>query len=241
MLIWSVIMFGSLFANKDKLKLLFIDAWQQGDLRQAAKLGEKLVAKAPDDFENVHDLGMVYFQAGVYDAALHCLTEANKIHEKSTHWNNIGRVYQAIKDFKQARKSYDKARELDSADPQPWYNLTVCFREEGNMQAAFDELKQIIKVHPQHLGSRSDLGLHLEQRGQIDEAIEQFEAALAIDPEYYPARENMILALCDQGESKRVISLLDYYKTQGLSVEIETSTDDKITHITINGSQFYSQ
>ncbi|HIG28734.1 MAG TPA: tetratricopeptide repeat protein [Verrucomicrobiales bacterium] len=232
-------MFGSLFANKEKLKSLFITAWQQNNMHRAIKMGEKLVAKDPENFENIHDLGMVHFQAGLLVPALQYLTTANKIQENAINWNNIGRVQQAMKNFEQARSSYDRSRELDTDDPQPWFNVSVCYREEGDMQAAFDELKKITKVYPDHLSTLSDLALHFEQHGQIDKAIELFEKALAVDSEYNPARENLILMLCDQGETERVAKQLDFYKQKGIAVEIKME-NNKISTILINGFQFYS-
>jgi len=231
-------MFDFFFPSKEKLKSKFIDIWQQGDLLKAMKLGEKLVKKDPLDFENIHDLAMVHLQLGLNDSALNYLHKANELHESDIHWNNIGRAHQALRNYKQAKKSYEKSRKLNPENPMPWYNLTVCYREQNNMNAAFEELNKLVKVHPNHLGTHSDLGLHLEQKGEIDAAIEQFEIALKIDPDYYPARENMILILCDANDKDRASDKLDFYRDQGMSVEIMTS-DDKITQVNVNGSQFY--
>lgn len=231
-------MFDFLFPSKEKLKSQFIDVWQQGDLLRAKNIGEKLVKKDPLDFENIHDLAMVHLQLGLNDSALNYLYKANELHENDIHWNNIGRAHQALKNYKKAKKSYEKSRKLNPDNPMPWYNLTVCYREQNKMQAAFEELNNLVKIHPNHLGTRSDLGLHLEQKGQIDAAIEQFEIALEIDPDYYPARENMILILCDANDKERANAQLDFYKEQGMSVQIKTS-DEEITQVVINGSQFY--
>jgi len=231
-------MFDFFFPNKEKLKSKFIRLWQQGDLIKAMKQGEKLVKKDPSDFENIHDLGMVYFQMGLNDSALTYFEKANAINENDTNWNNIGRAHQASKNYIQAKKSYQKSRELNPENPMPWYNLTTCYREQNKMDAAFEELNKIIKVHPNHLGTRSDLALHLEQNGEINEAIEQLEIALKIDSDYYPARENMILILCDNNKKDEVNTKLDYYRDQGMPVEIKTSADN-ITQVNVNGSQFY--
>jgi len=238
-------MFSRFFANKEQLKSRFISTWQAGNLAKAIKIGNKLVAKDPLDYQNSHDLGMAYFQAGDFSHALEWLNQANKLKETAVHWTNIGRVHQEIKEFKLARKAYLKARNLDPEDPKPWYNLSVCFRDQNDMQSAFEELKKIVEVHPQHLNTRNDLALHMEEQGKIEQAIEQFEAALVIDSDYYPARENMIRTLCDQSQSgnqdftEHVTRLLDYYKNKGMPVEIKNS-GNRISRILINGAQFYS-
>lgn len=53
-----------LFKSKEELKSEFLRWWEMGCLVNAAQVGKKLVKKDPQDFENLHDLGIVYLDGG---------------------------------------------------------------------------------------------------------------------------------------------------------------------------------
>ena len=62
-----------LFASKEQLKEQFLHWWKIGHLINAAKFGDKLVRKDPEDFQNLHDLGVVYLQFDMPERALDLL------------------------------------------------------------------------------------------------------------------------------------------------------------------------
>lgn len=228
-----------LFKSKEELKSEFLRWWEMGHLVNAIQVGKKLVKKDPQDFENLHDLGVVYLDGGVPDLALECLLKAKEIEESPVHWNSIGRAHQACGGFDDALSAYQKSCELAPSDAQPAYNISVCQRESGDMDAAYQTLLDTVAAFPEHAGSHNDLALHLEIKEKIEESVEQLDAALKADPEYDPARQNIVRILCDLDDLQRARPYLDFWKQQGRTVEV--STNKNTIEIKLNGFVMYER
>jgi hypothetical protein len=65
------------------------------------------------------------------------------------------------------------------------------------------------------------------------------EAALKADPEYDPARENIVKILCDLDDLHRARPYLDHWKQQGRTVEINTNKNT--LEIKVNGFVMYER
>ncbi|HIA48231.1 MAG TPA: tetratricopeptide repeat protein [Candidatus Hydrogenedentes bacterium] len=228
-----------LFASKEQLKEQFLHWWKIGHLINAAKFGEKLVRKDPEDFQNLHDLGVVYLQFDMPERVLDLLESANALHESSLHWNNIGRACQALEKFKEAQDTYAKARELDPDDPQPWYNISVCQREAGDMDGSYKTLIEISEAFPDHAGTHNDIALHLESGGDFDMAVARLDDALRADPDYDAARQNIVRILCAQNSLERATTYLNHWKQKGRPVEVDTRKNT--IQIRLNGFVIYER
>jgi len=172
-------MFSLLFASKTKLYAHFLSAWKKGDFNTAVKLGQRLIFKDNNDYKNLNDVAMVYYKLGLYDHALNYLLKANIIKEKASHWENIARVQQALKNFKRAIKSYNKALELKPRKMSVWYNLSRCYKSQNDLKAACYVLTKLILVYPDNMEARIDLGLYLLLQGKVDKAKIHFDSVIS--------------------------------------------------------------
>lgn len=77
--------------------------------------------------------------------------------------------------------------------------LALSAAVQGQMPS-LDELRATVERMPESAAAHSNYGAGLKGAGQIDSAIEQFEAALALDPLYGRAYNNMGNALQTKGE-----------------------------------------
>ena len=223
--------------SKEKADSAFNKAFKTGDFTTALKLYQKLVEKDLNDYESLHNIGYILLTVKKGEDAIEYFIKANNIHESPIHWNNLGRAYQQIKKYSEAKDAYTKAVQLDMNDPMPWYNLTVCLREMGNMEESISELEKLLQTHPSHAGSNNDLALHYEEKGYVDKAIVQLEKALTYDPNYTPSRLNIIRILCEKGKYPDSTTHLEYLAKQG--AQIEVSAKDGNVKIVINGSVFF--
>ena len=72
--------------------------------------------------------------------------------------------------------AFKTARDKDPDNPQPWYNMTICLREQGQHDAAFEELKAMLATFPDHAGGHTtasavptmNVRTRLKQRRNID-------------------------------------------------------------------------
>jgi Tfp pilus assembly protein PilF len=71
--------------------------------------------------------------------------------------------------------------------------------QNGEYEAAANELKKALSVSPNYPDLHNLLGIAYANRGMADDAIMEFETALKIHPEYLKARLNLALALYEKG------------------------------------------
>jgi tetratricopeptide (TPR) repeat protein len=62
--------------------------------------------------------------------------------------NNLGVVYKRLGLLQQASESYQKAIEIHSGYPEPYYNLAIVLREKGEFQKAEEAYKKTISLAP---------------------------------------------------------------------------------------------
>ncbi len=217
--------------------MAFAKGFESGDFGPALKIYEKLIKKTPNDYESLHNVGYIFLTLEVSKSAIDYFVQANKIHESSLHWNNLGRAYQQAKEYISAKKAYSKAMQLDMSDPQPWYNKTVCLREMGEVEESVSELTKMIQKHPAHSGANNDLALHYEEMGSVDKAIHYLEKAVDNNPDYIPCRLNLIRILCEQGKYPESTNHLECLSEQGAHVEVLAKKGD--VKISINGAIFF--
>jgi tetratricopeptide (TPR) repeat protein len=73
----------------------------------------------------------------------------------------------------------------------PHFKLAEALRVRGDCHAAIPSYRQAIALVPSYLDASNDLGICLYETGEIAEARRVFEAVLARDPGYAPARKNL--------------------------------------------------
>lgn len=212
-------------------------ASSSGNFKGAIKQYRRLIKDDATDHELFNDLGMALLGLGQPEEAAEAFSDANDLQENAIHTNNLGRAHLQVGAYAAARAAFERAAALDPEDPQPVYNLTVCLREQGDMEASFDALLAFTEKHPDHVASHGDLALHYEDRQDMDRAISHCERALALDAEYAPARMNLIRMLCDAGRYPDSLPHLEAMAEQG--AEVVVASEDGHTQITIDGRLFW--
>jgi len=71
-------------------------------------------------------------------------------------------------------------------------NLGVLFLQLDRLYEAANEFEWARKLMPGHPGPRINLGIALERGGRIDEAIQQYQAALVSTPEHIEATQALV-------------------------------------------------
>lgn len=212
-------------------------ALREGDFATAVRRYRKALEKNEGDYEMHHDLGIALLESGSPAEAVPCFERANAIRDLAIHWNNLGRAHLAAGNPDAAMAAFRTAREKDPQDPKPWYNMTVCLREQGQGDAAHEELKAMLAAHPGHAGAHNDLGCYYEDRKETDRAQEEYRGAVEANPNYAPARLNLIRLLCVTERFPDARPHLEYLAAAGARVEV-AAKDGRI-RITINGRPFY--
>jgi Tfp pilus assembly protein PilF len=95
----------------------------------------------------------------------------------------LGRTTEAIAQFRAAlklRPGYQNAR----------FNLARALIKAGKIEEATDLYREVVAAFPKDAQAHTGLGELLLRQGKYEEALKEFDLALAIDPEFEPAKKD---------------------------------------------------
>jgi Tfp pilus assembly protein PilF len=84
---------------------------------------------------------------------------------------------------------------LDPRDGPAHYDLATMLMEAEQPAEAAAEFRLALELMPESVDVLNNLGIALGSLGKIDEAIEMFRRALALQPGFAPAKANLAAAL----------------------------------------------
>ncbi len=112
---------------------------------------------------------------------------------------NIGLTYIAWEKYSQARAPLEKALSMSPGDARTLYYLAEVERREQNTSAEIVDLEKVLAQYPECREARRQLGVSYYQLGRTDEAIKQFQALQAIDPDDLAAHYNLSILYYRKG------------------------------------------
>jgi tetratricopeptide (TPR) repeat protein len=86
------------------------------------------------------------------------------------------------------------AAAAQAAAPEQLFRDAVAAQQRGDDSTAVRKYQELLKLRPDVVEVRANLGAALARQGRFDEAIEQYRAALAKDAASAPLRMNLALA-----------------------------------------------
>lgn len=113
-------------------------------------------------------------------------------------------------DYPEAEAAFKKAIELHPAiaDAHHYYATTL-LAPLGRFEEAEHQLRLALAIDSGALVPNTGLAIVYYLRGDNEAALEQFEATLALSPQYYGAHRMMAYALLRQGDVSEAVSLLE--------------------------------
>lgn len=96
-----------------------------------------------------------------------------------------------------------RAAAAQAPDPQQLFQQAAEAQQRGDLAEAVRKYQQLIRLHPEIVAARANLGTALVALGRFDEAIVQYRAALAQAPGNRDLRLNLGLAYYKQGDFAR--------------------------------------
>ncbi|HUD71777.1 MAG TPA: tetratricopeptide repeat protein [Dongiaceae bacterium] len=105
--------------------------------------------------------------------------------------NNLGVIRSERSDHEHAALEYQKALDLDPLFSAAWYNWGNDLFIGGRYREAIGKLNEALRLYPVDTWALNNRGRAWAALGKTSKARKDFEAALAIDPEFRPARRNL--------------------------------------------------
>lgn len=156
-------------------------------LQEAADSYTRALKLNPDDPNSNMNLGLVDLYLGDVDSAVQHCEKATLLDPKSAAaYSNLGVALDAKGDYPRAEAAYRHSLDIDPENSTTMLNLGTNLIAQNKGSEAADILERVIKMQdiPLH---RKRYGDALAKAGRYDDAIEQYETALKIDPKYFPA------------------------------------------------------
>jgi len=162
------------------------------------------VSKAADlDEENdtyLERLAINYINTGKFDKATDCyerLVARNK--NRSDAFGVLLQLYNQQKDYDKMIWTLNRMEQSEGASEQITLSKMRVYAMTGNKEKELEELQQLAGKHPNDMNYRVMMGNWLLQNDRTDEALEEYEYVLGIEPENQAAQ----------------MSMLDYYHAVG--------------------------
>lgn len=139
-------------------------------------------------FEVVDSLGLSQYEQGLYEQALERFFKAVENDLKnSVYYNNRALAFGQLKNYHHALQDFEKALSLSPEDPKVYHNRGNVHSTMGNFISAIDDYQQAINLSngtkKKYFHSK---GIAFEKINKIQEALQSFQKALDIEPEYLP-------------------------------------------------------
>ena len=95
--------------------------------------------------------------------------------------------------YEEARKPLERAIALKPNDARALYYLALVERRGRHSEAEIADLEKVVEQYPESRDARRELGISYYQGHRSDEAIAQFKALQAIDPDDLAAHYNLAI------------------------------------------------
>jgi tetratricopeptide (TPR) repeat protein len=150
------------------------------------------VKKSPGKARPYINLGVAYFNAGVYDKSLESNRKAIQIDSKSGQaYYNLGLVYQKKGDLTKAIAMEKKSLEVDPTLDLPYYCLGGFYFENGQYEESEKAYQRFLKIYPYFPEVHNLLAIVYAAQKKFDQAVTELEWEIRINPYHTLAHLNL--------------------------------------------------
>jgi tetratricopeptide (TPR) repeat protein len=172
--------------------MLGLSAWKSGDLARSEAAFEKALSIDPRHAKSLVNLSRVLIDQQRHDDAIERLTRAAEIEpEAGDVYRLLGRAHHSRHQIHEAEEAYQRAIELNDRDAWSMNNLGLLFLETKRADEALPLLARAVELKKGVPEFQNNLGMALEHTGRFRAAAEAYSAALAADPGYAKAKQNL--------------------------------------------------
>jgi Flp pilus assembly protein TadD len=200
------------------LKVAF-DLHNSGRHADAESLCRLLLPHLPHDSQLLLLLGMVSQKAGRSLEALKYLELAAQLQPKSARiLNSLGFVHQSLKNHARAKECYVQAIGLGLGAADTYYSVGNACHALGEVERAAAFFKKAVELKPRDVASWNNLGKCLNDSNCLEESIQAYDQALAIDPQFPQARFGRAVSLLGAGRLAEGFREYNQWRAPGIKL-----------------------
>lgn len=157
---------------------------QKGQLDEALRLYEQVIALQPKHFDALHLAGVITFQQGQAKRAIELMDRALKVDRHNAKaFNNRGAAYAELDDYEQAILNYTKSISLEPDHPNAYNNRGNALIKLGRHAEALQDFDKALLLNPAYFEAYNNKANALNELRRYEEARAHQEKALALNPE----------------------------------------------------------
>jgi hypothetical protein len=165
---------------------------------------EAPLATDNQDWMRWNNLGIGYLDQLQYDDAIHAFEQVVRLRpDYKDGYINVALTYVEWEKYDEAASPLEKALALKPDDARALYYRALVERRQRNSEAEVADLEKVVAQFPQSRDGRRELGISYYQQHRPDDAIEQFKALQAIDPDDLAAHYNLAILYRRKGLKKQ--------------------------------------
>jgi tetratricopeptide (TPR) repeat protein len=170
------------------------------DWRDHGTLFLRALEVAPNSAKVHFNLGGVYLDRGLYDAAARELEASLAILPSARVHRSLGTAYVRKGLVEAAAEEYRKALQLDPRDAETHNNLGYVLLNQGLIEKAIPALETAILLDPKLADAHYTLGRALAEQERWPQAIAAYQEARRLKPDFVEASYALGLALEEDGQ-----------------------------------------
>ncbi|CAI2717565.1 tetratricopeptide repeat protein [Nitrospina watsonii] len=193
--------------NIDQLLQEAARALNEARLDEARDCLQQILKLDPNQFDALHILGVLAFQAGNSDEAEKLIRQALAVNDEfsEAHYN-LGKVLREQKQLQEAADAYRKAVEINDRLDPAWFNLGLLEMERSHTDLAAKAFRRAVEIDPNDPDYAFNLGNALCMLGDVASGQQQFERAVELNPQHVHAWNNLGIALRETEQWEPAVS-----------------------------------
>ncbi|MGA9585382.1 MAG: tetratricopeptide repeat protein [Terracidiphilus sp.] len=145
-----------------------------------------------EDWMRWNNLGIAFLDQLQYSDALAAFQQVTRLRpDYKDGYINLGLTYIEWEKYDEARQPLEKALALKPNDARALYYLALVERRARHSEAEVADLEKVVTQYPDCRDARRELGISYYQQHRADDAMAQFKALQAIDPDDLAAHYNL--------------------------------------------------
>jgi tetratricopeptide (TPR) repeat protein len=180
---------------------------QTGNLQEAARLYQAILAHNPNHPDALHLLGVVAHQLGQDQQAADLISRAISLRPTAAAYHaNLGEVWRALGQLGRAVEASRAALRLQPNYPEAANNLGLALLVGGDTAGAAAQFRAAIEFRPHFAMAHNNLGNALRCLGDVEGALAEFREAIRWDPQLAEAQSNLGQLLCERNDFRTALS-----------------------------------
>jgi tetratricopeptide (TPR) repeat protein len=159
-----------------------LDCHKSGQLLQAKKICENILALSPDSPDTLNLLGLIAYQQRDFDTAIALVSRAVGIApDRPAYYYILGNAYKDKGLQPQSTACFRRVLKLDPGSAEAYFKIGVIEYESGNIDRALACFRSVLELKPDFPAVHTLVGDMMQKAGRPDSALANYLAALEYD------------------------------------------------------------